>query len=308
MSLQTAHVISVVQAAHPGEFTPELIATTLAFFCGICTLGLGILRLGWLIEFLPYPTIAGFMTGSAITIAVGQVPSLFGISSLFNTRASCYLVIIDTIKYLPATKKDVAFGLPCLFFLYAFRSFFKWASRRYPQYKRWCFFALVLRQGLVIIFATIISWLVCRHHTKSPPISILGTVPRGFQNVGALKINTSLASALASQIPISTVVLLLEHIAISKSFGRVNDYKIVPGQELIAIGTTNLIGTFFNAYPATGSFSRTAIKSMAGVRTPLAGIYTGCVVILALYALTSAFYWIPNAGLAASSSHFPVQC
>ena len=305
MSLQTAHVIATVQAAHPGEFTPELIATTLAFFCGIITLGLGLLRLGWLIEFLPYPTIAGFMTGSAITIAVGQVPSLLGTSSLFNTRAACYLVIINTIKYLPSTKLDAAFGLPCLFFLYAYRSLFQWASRRYPQYKRWFFFALVLRQGLVIIFITIISWVVCRNH-KTPPISILQTVPRGFQNVGALKINTSLASALASQIPISTVVLLLEHIAISKSFGRVNDYKIVPGQELIAIGTTNLIGTFFNAYPATGSFSRTAIKSMAGVRTPLAGIYTGAVVILALYELTAAFYWIPNAGLAASSSLFPV--
>ena len=63
-----------------------------------------------------------------------------------------------------------------------------------------------------------------------------------------------------------------------------------------------MVGTFFSAYPATGSFSRSAIKSMAGVRTPLAGIITGLVVILALYALTSAFYWIPNAGLAASMS------
>ncbi len=302
MSLQTAHVIATIQMAHPNEFTPQLIATTLAFFCGIITLGIGILRLGWLIEFIPYPTIAGFMTGSAITIAVGQIPSLLGTSSLYDTRAACYLVIINTLKYLPQTKLDAAFGLPCLFFLYAYRSAFKWASRHYPQYKRWFFFAIVLRQGLVIIFITIISWVVCRSNPNNPPISILKTVPKGFQNVGTLKINTSLASALASEIPISTVVLLLEHIAISKSFGRINDYKIVPGQELTAIGVTNLIGTFFNAYPATGSFSRTAIKSMAGVRTPLAGIYTGLVVILALYALTSAFYWIPSAGLAASTS------
>jgi len=108
---------------------------------------------------------------------------------------------------------------------------------------------------------------------------------------------------MATKLPVSTVILLLEHIAISRSFGRVNDYKIHPGQELIAIGTTNTIGTFFNAYPATGSFSRTAIKSMSGVRTPLAGIITGLIVILALYALTDAFYYIPNAGLAASMPH-----
>lgn len=73
-------------------------------------------------------------------------------------------------------------------------------------------------------------------------------------------------------------------------FGRVNNYKIDPNQELIAIGVTNTIGTLFGAYPATGSFSRSAIKSKAGVRTPLAGWVTGVVVVVALYALTGAFY------------------
>jgi solute carrier family 26 (sodium-independent sulfate anion transporter), member 11 len=302
MSLQTAHVIQVVQSANPGLWSPELIATTLAFFCGTITLGLGILRLGFIVEFIPVPAIAGFMTGSALTIAIGQVPSLLGTSSYFNTRAACYLVIIDTLKFLPSTSLDAAFGIPCLFFLYAYRSFFNFLNRRYPAYKRYWFYALILRNALVIIIITLISWGVCRSNPKNPPISILKTVPSGFQNVGMLHIDDSLASALAAQLPISTVVLLLEHISISKSFGRINDYKIVPDQELIAIGVTNMVGTFFSAYPATGSFSRSAIKSMAGVRTPLAGIITGLVVILALYALTSAFYWIPNAGLAASMS------
>jgi len=298
MSLQTATVISSVQGSYPNFTGPE-IATALALFCGTITLGIGLLRLGFIVEFIPVPAIAGFMTGSAITIAVGQVPSLLGSSNLFNTRAACYLVIINTLKHLPQTTLDAAFGLPALFVLYAYRSFFKWLARRYPKYKRWCFYALVLRNAIVIVFITIFSYLVCRSNPNKPPISILKTVPRGFQNVGPLFINSNLASALGPSIPVSTVVLLLEHISISKSFGRVNDYKIVPDQELIAIGVTNLIGTFFNAYPATGSFSRSAIKSMSGVRTPLAGIFTGAVVILALYALTNAFYWIPNAGLAA---------
>jgi sodium-independent sulfate anion transporter 11 len=103
MSLQTASVIASVQSAYPNQWSSELIATTLAFFCGVITLGLGILRLGFIVEFIPVPAIAGFMTGSAITIGIGQVPSLLGTSSLFNTRAACYLVIINTIKYLPAT-------------------------------------------------------------------------------------------------------------------------------------------------------------------------------------------------------------
>ncbi|KAG9086861.1 hypothetical protein FRC07_012970, partial [Ceratobasidium sp. 392] len=86
-------------------------------------------------------------------------------------------------------------------------------------------------------------------------------------------------------------------------FGRLNGYKINPNQELIAIGVTNTIGTLFSAYPATGSFSRSALKSKSGVRTPAAGWITGITVIVALYGLTDAFFWIPNAGLSAIIIH-----
>lgn len=72
---------------------------------------------------------------------------------------------------------------------------------------------------------------------------------------------------------------------------------------MIAIGVTNTVGTVFHAYPATGSFSRSAIKSKSGVRTPLAGIITGLVVIVALYGVTPAFQYIPTAGLSAIIIH-----
>ena len=87
------------------------------------------------------------------------------------------------------------------------------------------------------------------------------------------------------------------------AFGRLNGYKIDPNQELVAIGVTNTVGTVFGAYPATGSFSRTALKSKCGVRTPAAGWVTGVVVIVALYGLTDAFFFIPNAGLSAIIIH-----
>lgn len=82
-----------------------------------------------------------------------------------------------------------------------------------------------------------------------------------------------------------------------------NNYKINPNQELIAIGVTNAIGSVFHAYPATGSFSRTALKSKSGVRTPASGIAAAIVVIVALYGLTPAFFWIPTAGLSAVIIH-----
>jgi sodium-independent sulfate anion transporter 11 len=117
--------------------------------------------------------------------------------------------------------------------------------------------------------------------------------------MGVPVLNHTLVSSIAPFLPGAIIVLLIEHIAISKSFGRVNNYVINPSQELIAIGVTNIFGPFFGAYPATGSFSRTAIKSKAGVRTPIAGLITAAVVILAIYALPPVFFYIPNASLSA---------
>ncbi|KAG6813355.1 hypothetical protein H0H92_011903 [Tricholoma furcatifolium] len=279
MSLTVSQVIGHVQAAHPNEWSGPTIATALAFITGFIVLGIGLLRLGWLVEFIPAPAVSGFMTGSAINIAAGQVPGLMGITG-FNTRAATYEVIINTLKGLPRTTLDAAWGLTGLF-------------------------ALVLRNAFVILILTIAAWLYCRHREVKGkyPIKILETVPSGFKAIGQPHVDRKILSALAPEIPVATIILLLEHIAISKSFGRVNGYKINPNQELIAIGVTNTIGSCFGAYPATGSFSRSALKSKSGVRTPAAGIITAIVVIVALYGLTPAFYWIPTAGLSAVIIH-----
>lgn len=116
-------------------------------------------------------------------------------------------------------------------------------------------------------------------------------------------VNKDIISTFASELPASVIVLLIEHIAIAKSFGRVNNYTIDPSQEMVAIGVTNLLGPFLGAYPATGSFSRTAIKSKAGVRTPFAGVITALVVLLAIYALPAVFFYIPSASLSAVIIH-----
>ena len=115
--------------------------------------------------------------------------------------------------------------------------------------------------------------------------------------------NTQLISDFASWIPVTVIVLLIEHISIAKSFGRINNYTINPSQEMLAIGVTNLLGPFLGAYPATGSFSRTAIKAKAGVRTPFAGIFSSIVVLLAIYALPAVFFYIPSAALSAVIIH-----
>ena len=80
MSLTTAQIISYVDTHYPNQWGGPQIATTLAFVCGFIVLGIGLLRIGWIVEFIPAPAVSGYMTGSAINIVAGQVPGLMGIS------------------------------------------------------------------------------------------------------------------------------------------------------------------------------------------------------------------------------------
>ena len=304
MSLQTHDVIHKVTDAVGGKYSGPEIASALAFLCGVITLGIGLLRLGWIVEFIPAPAVSGFMTGSALTILVQQLPKLFGQKGA-NTNESMYKVAVFFLRHLPDTRVDVAFGLSSLAFLYLVRWTCNTVAKRYPKYARAAFFISVLRSAFVIIVCTIATrlWQHGQSDSKKAPISLIGHVPRGFRDVHQPSLPTSLLSQLGPKLPASVILLLLEHISISKSFGRVNNYKINPNQELVAIGVTNLVGPCFGAYAATGSFSRSAVKSKSGVRTPVAGWITGIVVLIALYALAGVFQWIPNATLAAVIIH-----
>ncbi|KAI0555201.1 sulfate transporter family-domain-containing protein [Xylaria curta] len=303
LSTVTGTVVAEVTAAHPEyKKVPWVISSALAVICGAIVLFIGLIRCGWIVELIPVVSLAAFMTGSAINIAAGQVPGLLGITG-FSTRDSTYLVIINTLKGLPRTNLNAAIGLTALFLLYLIRFTCSWAAKKYPSRQKLFFFLNTLRSVFVILLYTLVSWLVNMNRRNKPAFTILGTVPRGFTHAAVPTINTEIISSFASEIPATVIVLLIEHIAISKSFGRVNNYRINPSQEMVAIGVTNVIGPFLGGYPATGSFSRTAIKSKAGVKTPFAGVITGIIVLLAIYALTAVFFYIPNAGLAAVIIH-----
>ncbi|GAA95593.1 uncharacterized protein L969DRAFT_101695 [Mixia osmundae IAM 14324] len=304
MSQLVGNIVIQVQQTRP-DIPGYQIGSALAVLAGAFVFVLGILRLGFIVDFIPLPAIAAFMTGSALSIASGQVVTMMGLSGVAN-RGPTYQIVIHILKHLGRTHLDAAIGLTALLMLYLIRYFAAFIGRRAPRYQRLMFFVSTLRTVFVILLYTLISWLVNRHHnakTTDHKWAILGSVPRGFKQMGAPVMTHELISLFADQLPATVIVLLIEHIAIAKSFGRVNNYVINPSQELIAIGITNLFGPFFGAYPATGSFSRTAIKSKAGVRTPLAGLITAIVVLLALYALPAVFFWIPNAVLAAVIIH-----
>lgn len=167
----------------------------------------------------------------------------FGMTGI-NTNDSSYLVFGNFFKHLPDTHLDVAFGLVGLAFLYAVRYLTTYLGKKYPRYDKIWFFANIMRNGVLVIFGTLIAYLV--HIGKSEsPISILKDVPSGFRALGVPKVELGLLSEVAGTLPSVVIILILEHVAIAKSFGRRNNYKINPDQEIIAIGVANVIGVFF---------------------------------------------------------------
>jgi sodium-independent sulfate anion transporter 11 len=242
MSTIVGNIVIKVQKEHPA-MAAEDIARALALVSGCVLLFIGLIRAGWLVEFIPLISITSFMTGAAISIGVGQVPALLGIAGV-NTRAATYEVIINTLKALPKAKLDSAMGVSALAMLYLWRIGCSQMGKRQPNRKKFWFFLSTLRMAFVILLYILISYLANRNvkvATKAK-FKILGKVPRGFKHAGTPKINTEILKAIAPDLPLTIIVLILEHIAISKSFGRINNYVINPSQELVAVGFTNVFG------------------------------------------------------------------
>lgn len=178
LSTVTGNVIGQVRDTHP-EIPSNVVASALAIIAGSIVCFIGLIRCGWIVDFISLAAISAFMTGSALNIAVGQVPSLMGITG-FSSRESTYKVLINILKHLGRTKLDAAMGLTALLMLYAIRSACNLAARRMPSRAKTFFFLSTLRTAFVILLYTMISWLANREHRLKPVFAILGTVPRGM--------------------------------------------------------------------------------------------------------------------------------
>jgi sodium-independent sulfate anion transporter 11 len=125
----------------------------------------------------------------------------------------------------------------------------------------------------------------------------------GFSHAGPPKLSGELVKLILPELPAIIIILIIEHIAIAKSFGRMFNYTVIASQEILAQGASNVVGPFVGGYSCTGSFGASAVLSKAGVRTPAAGLFSAGLLVLALYVLTGVFFYIPMAALAALIIH-----
>jgi solute carrier family 26 (sodium-independent sulfate anion transporter), member 11 len=181
MSTIVGNIVTQVKGTNP-DIPPNVVASALALISGCIIVAIGLARCGWIVDLISLTAISAFMTGSALNIAIGQVPALMGQTG-FSSRDSTYLVVINILSHLNSTTLDAAMGLTALAMLYIIRSACKLAAKRFPGQQKEIFFASTLRTVFVILLYTLISWLVNRNVAaksfSKAKFKILGPIPRG---------------------------------------------------------------------------------------------------------------------------------
>lgn len=178
ISLLVGRIVAKVETGMP-SIAPEQTAKTVSFLAGLALLVFGLLRLDWLIELIPHVAIAAFVTSAAITISLGQLPAVLGITGV-NTRDAPYKVLVATCKALPRTTVDAAVGLSALFLLQLIKSFcVRMGERQKHRSKLWATISSI-RMTFVILLYTLISFVVNRGlSAKEARFRILGPIPTG---------------------------------------------------------------------------------------------------------------------------------
>ena len=255
-------------------------AILLAFMMGVLQVLFGIFKLGFLVNFLSRPVISGFTSAAALIIALSQLKHLLGIDIQRNNQI--HSLVYEALQNIKDTNLiTLAIGVVSILILVFFKQF----SKKIPA-------------ALVVVVLGIL--LVKFFNLDQIGVKIVGDIPNGLPN---FVVPSFEKQTLINLFPIAltlSFIAFLEAISVAKAIElKHNDYKVIPNQELIALGMGNIVGSFFQTYPATGGFSRTAVNNQAGAKTPMAAIISGSVVGLTLLFFTHVFYYLPEAVLAA---------
>tara|TARA_B100001059_G_scaffold235582_1_gene281740 strand:+ start:5165 stop:6892 length:1728 start_codon:yes stop_codon:yes gene_type:complete len=253
------------------------MAIFLAFFMGLIQIILGLLRMGFLVNFLSKPVISGFTSAAAIIIGLSQLKYLLGVS--FESSNKIHLIIFEVFEKVSQIHFiTLLIGLTGIILLV----FIKKLNPSIPG-------------ALIVVIAS--SFLI-KYFGDELGVSIVGLVPEGLPSFRFPEIEISNISKILPLALTLSLIAFMEAISVAKAIEEKKDYSIKPNQELIALGTSNIIGSLFQSYPTTGGFSRTAVNDQAGAKTGLASIISALVVGLTLLFLTPLFYYLPNTILA----------
>jgi sulfate permease, SulP family len=276
-SLFVAATVSIMATVGTERYIE--LALLLALMIGALQLIFGLVRLGFLVNFLSKPVIVGFTAAAALIIACNQLGLLMGIN--LGRSNQLHVLASDLVQrageFHPAT---FLFGVTGILFIVIARK----VAKKFPA-------ALVL-----IVIGTLVTYVL---NLPEKGIDIVKEVPSGLP---AFHVPVFTKQDFVTLLPYAfalSLIAFMEAITIAKAVEEKKGVQYVkPNKELIALGASNLVGSFFSSYPVTGGFSRTAVNSDAGAKTPLAGLISAFIILLALLFLTDLFYFLPKVLLA----------
>lgn len=294
-------VVSLMTAAaigqHAAAGTPEYwaVAITLAFLSGVLLLAMGLLRLGFLANFLSHPVISGFISASGILIAASQLKTLMGVKADGHTFVELSLSLFKQIGQVHVL--TLAIGALTMVFLFWVRSGLKPLLLRAGMGPRAA--DAVAKAGPVAAIAvtTLLTWAL---DWQGQGVKIVGTVPQGLPPFTLPLWNLDLWQQLLVPALLICAVGFVESVSVGQTLAAKRRQRIDPDQELVALGSSNLGAAFTGGFPVTGGFARSVVNFDAGAQTPAAGIFTAAGITLASLFLTPALYYLPQATLAAT--------
>jgi SulP family sulfate permease len=293
VSLMTATAIG----SHAVAGTPEYwaVAITLAFLSGAMLLAMGLLKLGFLANFLSHPVISGFISASALLIAAGQLKSILGVRVEGHN-------FIDLVGGLAGQLGQIhgvtaLLGILTIAFLYWTRLGLKPLLVRLGVTPRLA--DMVAKAGPVAGIA-LTAWVTWQFGLHEQGLKIVGTVPQGLPPLTLPSWDLTLWQQLAVPALLISVVGFVESVSVGQTLAAKRRQRIEPDRELVALGASNLGAAFTGGFPVTGGFARSVVNFDAGAQTPAAGVFTALGIGIAALLLTPALYFVPQATLAAT--------
>nr|CAD7443752.1 unnamed protein product [Timema bartmani] len=301
----------------------EDFAVLLAFLSGCVISLLGLLRMGFLVDFISLPVTVGFTSAAAVTIASTQVKDLLGYGGENDDFLQAWKNLKENASHSRLT--DSLLGVMSIVALLVARELknldLRKDSREIGMFKRVvgkCLWLVsVARNALIVVIGAVIAY-ICQVN-GGHPFRLTGEVTEGFPPLQPPLFSTTengteysfakMTGVLGAGVVIVPLISILESVAVAKSFGStpVFMWSNTPAkgkpldatQEMIALGLSNIVGSFIRSMPVTGSFTRTAVNNASGVRTQLGGLFTGVLLLLTLGFMTKFISYIPKASLAA---------
>jgi SulP family sulfate permease len=294
-------VVSLMTAAaigqHAAAGTPEYwaVAITLAFLSGALLLLMGVLRLGFLANFLSHPVISGFISASGLLIAASQLKTLMGVAAEGHNLLELGQSLMAQLGRTHLL--TLAIGVLTVAFLFWVRSGLKPLLVRLGFQTRAA--DVIAKTGPVaaIVVTAGLTWAL---QWQSQGVKIVGTVPQGLPPLTLPIFDLGLWQSLLVPALLISVVGFVESVSVGQTLAAKRRQRIVPDQELVALGASNLGAAFTGGFPVTGGFARSVVNFDAGAQTPAAGVFTAIGITLASLFLTPALYYLPQATLAAT--------